>query len=63
MQLIKFLPVLLIMFIVGAGAAYDAGYNGTCCALCAVSLAILGFILMNYLEKPDRSRFYGSNRP
>lgn len=51
------------MFIIGAGFAYDTGYNGTCYALCTVSLAILGFILMNYLEGPDRTRFYGSNKP
>lgn len=60
---IKFLAVLLIMCIIGAGLAYDTGYNGTCYALCTVSLAILGFILINYLEGPNRTRFCGSNNP
>lgn len=63
MPSIKVLSALMFLFIIGAGFAYDAGYNGTCYALCAVSLVILGSILMNYLEKPERERFYGSNRP
>lgn len=63
MPSIKILSVLLILFIIAAGVAYDVGYNGTCYALCAVSLTILGFILIDYLERPERERFYGSKRP